>query len=256
MIEIYWKNKYSKRKLEVLKVKKLMVFGICLVIASVIVLSSCTEMTQSSEAENTSNTKEVNNTPKKTESPKAATEETTKPLIPATPGKVSGVPVEQSPDVFDDAIIKRDEMLKGEDIPFTAESKRCLYQAHLPKIRVFIIRSSEELAIANKEAFQERTKDYANSDKYNDEYFKENALIFLIMPYYTASYKINVESITKKNNELSFNITEELPESSRNPDGSFVVIDLMLIAGNYIELKKSDIADVSNVSYLLTFKTY
>ena len=247
MIEIYWKNKYSKRKLEVLKVKKLMVFGICVVMVSVIALSACTEITQSGEAANTSNTEEVNNTPKKTESPKVATEETTKPLIPATPGKVSGVPVEQSPDVFDGAI-KRDSILEGTIIPFTVETKRCL-EHKMSDMQVFIIRSSEELIVANKSAFKEATVDYANVDKYNDDYFKENALIFLIMMFGSGSYRMRVDSIIKNQNEFSFNITVLIPE-----DGPMTTD--MLMAGNYIEVKKSEITDVNNVSYFRTGGTY
>ena len=257
MVEIYWKNKYRKRKCEVLKVKKLMVLGVCVVIASAIVLSACTEIIQSGEAANTSNPEEITSTLKKTESPKTTTAETAKTFIPGTPGKVSGVPVEQSPDVFDGAIIKRDEMLKGEDIPFKVESKQCSGQARFPKIWVFIIKSSEELAIANKEAFQEKIKDYANSDKYNDEYFKENALIFFIRAFVSGSYRMSMDSIIKNNHELSFNIKVTLPEANIRTDSNgqthFVVTDDGWVVGNYIELKKAEIADVSNVSY---FETY
>ena len=234
-----------------------MVLGVCVVIASAIVLSACTEIIQSGEAANTSNPEEITSTPKKTESPKVATEATikvtTKPLIPATPGKVSGVPVEQSPDVFDD-VIKRNEVLKGTDIPFTVEKRHCSYQGHLPKIRIFIIRSSNELIIANKVAFKEATTDYANGGKYNDEYFKENALILLIMTYDSTSYIIDVDSITKKNNELSFNIIESLHESNIGSDGEIYLDGQILIAGNYIELKKSEISNVDFTSYYITFK--
>jgi len=243
-------------------VKKLMVFGICVVMVSVIALSACTEITQSGEAANTSNTEEVNNTPKKTESPKVATEATikvtTKPLEPQTPGKVSRVPVEQSPDVFDD-VVERDEMLKGEDITFTLESKYCSYQYKLPENQIFIIRSSDELIIANKAAFQEGTVDYASGDKYNDDYFKENALVFFIMKFGNGSYRMRVDSLVKNHNELSFNITVSIPEANIWIDDSGQICvagtgSSMDMIGNYIELKKSEISNVEFVSYFSTFK--
>ena len=187
------------------------------------------------------------------------TSETTQTLIPATPGKVSEVPVEQSPDVFHDAI-KRDSVLKGTSIPFKAESKRCSYYGNIPAIQIFIIRSSDELTVANKAAFREETNDYADKNKYNDEYFGENALVFFIVRFGSGAYRMSVDSIIKNHNELSFNINVSLPGANRRTDSNgqiyVAVSGDMQVIGSYIEVKKAEIEYVSNVSYFRNGGTY
>ena len=149
--------------------------------------------------------------------------------------------------------IKRDSMLDGKSIPFTVESKGVGHWNAingLPKdLQVFIANSPYDLKIINSLAFGYQTTTYASEEKYNEEFFKENALIILTKTFGSSSYIMSVDSLVKKGNELSFNISISSPEGN-------AVNAAMMYVGHYIEVKKTYVIDNNKLSYFITEDTY
>ena len=167
-------------------------------------------------------------------------------------GKPSGSESEKQP-LY--GAIKRDSMLDGKSIPFTVESKKSIgwetIHGSSTELQVFIARYPNELKIMNYLTFGENTTNYADEEKYNEEFFKENALIILTKSFGSGSYRMSVDSLVKKGNELCFYLIDLFPKSGVGTTDT-------LIIWNFIEVKKSDLSesDYNTISYFVSNADY
>ena len=214
--------------------------GLCMILAFVLFLSSCTEDLSLANGGETDSKTQMTEETQSTENNNTVTLETIKSVEPQTPGKVSGVPVEQSPDVFDD-IVKRDSILKGKSISFESDSKTYVGQREdkfNPKF--IIINSTSELTDANIMIFGTEKDAYANVDKYNENFFKENILIYLFRNSVNSDI-INKIYLFKNDNEICFNLIFSYGDPALSLWRSFIIV------------KKSDVSDVNNWSMFVEY---
>ncbi|MCL2089000.1 MAG: hypothetical protein FWH14_05920 [Oscillospiraceae bacterium] len=176
-----------------------------------------------------------------------------------------------SSNVFID-ITKRDDILKGYNVPILTQIGNVYLNpypmtsstVHISldgKIMGFdewekfyennILHDNDTLDTSDKrwevyENYCERwAKFYEDNTKYNDDYFKENALIFLNIGFSYYFDVVNINSLIKNRKELSFNITVFNYNDVLRP--------MTMSIGYCVEVKKKDVSDINIVSYHANF---
>ena len=87
------------------------------------------------------------------------------------------------------------------------------------------------------------------ANKYNDEYFDNNALLVISFGANSSSYKYRIDSINKSDGILNINYTFLFPEDGAiNAD----VVDTRL----YIEVEKEDVLDITGIATYKSVELY
>ena len=139
------------------------------------------------------------------------------------------------------SMIYRDDILEGTEIDFDVNYSR-IFNIYEKSYIATVVKSMSDL-----------NKLFADgddiADRYNEEFFKENALIYFNIAYGSGSIRTKIPSIIKNDNELCFNIEILFPESGGGTD------DMKYDYYN-IEMKKENIIGFNTISYFETYGTY
>ena len=157
--------------------------------------------------------------------------------------------------------------LEGDPVPFTASGGKDRYEDNIKFSR--IVRTREELLAFYEEYDLENYK-YAIGDgygsetykytfssfinaknKYDDEYFKENALILLYSDASSSSYNYRFDCIVKKDEKLYVGLLRWV----RSSNSDYASTNCECSAFSYIvEVKKSDIQDIEDIEIVKKFE--